>query len=121
VALLSSLLKSRLDPAAQNFLTLLAENDRLELLPEIAQQFAQLKNRHDGVAEARIESAFALTDAQVAELMAGLEKKFGVKLKSTVSIEPSLIGGVRVSVGDQVLDASVRAQLERMRDTLVAN
>ncbi|GAA5232867.1 F0F1 ATP synthase subunit delta [Verticiella sediminum] len=121
VALLSSVLKSKLNPAASNFLSLLAENDRLELLPEIARQFALLKNRHDGVADARIESAFELTAAQVTELVAGLEKKFGLKLKPVVSIEPALIGGVRVSVGDQVLDASVRAQLERMRDTLVAN
>ena len=121
VALLSSLLKSPVSQPAANFLALLAENDRLSLLPEIATQFVQLKNRHEGSADAHIESAFELSDAQVAELVTGLEKKFEVKLKPDVRVNPSLIGGVRVTVGDQVLDASVRAQLERMRDTLVAH
>ena len=120
-ALLRSLLKSPVSQPADNFLTLLADNDRLVLLPEIATQFVQLKNRHEGSAEAHIESAFELSDAQVAELVAGLEKKFDVKLKADVRVDASLIGGVRVTVGDQVLDASVRAQLQRMRDTLVAN
>lgn len=101
-------------------MTLLVENDRLLLLPEIASQFLWLKNRHEGTADAEIASAFALTDAQVADLVAGLEKKFGVKIKPTVRVDASLIGGVRVAVGDQVLDTSVRAQLDRMRDALVA-
>lgn|SRR5690606_11483603 len=121
VALLRSVLKSPVSQPAANFLTLLAENDRLVLLPQIAEQFIQLKNRHEGTADAQIESAFELTPAQVTDLVAGLEKKFAIKLKPDVRVVPSLIGGVRVTVGDQVLDASVRAQLERMRDTLVAH
>ncbi len=121
VDLLRSVLKSTVTQEGVNFLTLLAENDRLLLLPEIAQQFLQLKNRHEGSADAQIETAFELTEAQVAELVASLEKKFNVKLKPQVRVNPSLIGGVRVTVGDQVLDASVRAQLENMRATLVAN
>jgi len=121
VDLLRSVLKSPVNDEAVNFLTLLAQNDRLVLLPEIAKQFMQLKNRHEGSADACIETAFELTEAQVAELVGGLEKKFDVKLKPDVRVDPSLIGGVRVTVGDQVLDTSVRAQLDRMRDTLVAN
>lgn len=121
VELVRGLLKSTPSQAAVNFLTLLAENDRLLVLPEIAEQFNQLKNRREGSAEALIETAFELTDAQLAELVAGLEKKFNIKLKPDVRVDASLIGGVRVTVGDQVLDTSVRAQLERMRDALVAN
>ncbi len=120
VELFTATLKTPLTPDAQNFLTLLAENDRLLLLPEIASQFLWLKNRHEGSADAEITSAFALADAQVADLVSGLEKKFGVKIKPTVRVDASLIGGVRVAVGDQVLDTSVRAQLDRMRDALVA-
>lgn len=116
----SGVAKSKLPPAAVNFIKLLAENDRLLLLPEIAMQFAALKNASEGSASAEITSAFEMSSAQVTELVAALEQKFGLKLKPNVSIDSSLIGGVRVAVGDQVLDTSVRAQLARMRDTLAA-
>src|SRR5690606_10928762 len=121
VALLRSVLKSPVARPAMHFLTLLAVHDRLEPLPDHAAQLVQLSNRHGRIADAQIESAFELTPAQVTDLVAGLEKKFAIKLKPDVRVDPSLIGGVRVTVGDQVLDASVRAQLERMRDTLAAH
>lgn len=120
VELFTSVLKSPLPQTARNFIKTLVENDRLLLLPEIAAQFQWLKNRHEGSADAEIVSAFELTESQVAELVAGLEKKFGVKIKPTVRVDASLIGGVKVLVGDQVLDTSVRAQLDRLRDALVA-
>ncbi len=120
VELFTGLVKAELPQAARNFIELLVENDRLLLLPEIATQFVVLRNRHDGTAQAEITSAFELSDAQVQELVAGLEKKFGLKLKPVVTVDQSLIGGVRVAVGDQVLDTSVQAQLARMRDTLAA-
>ena len=66
------------------------------------------------------DSAFELSDDQVKELVAALEQKFGLKLKPNVTVDKSLIGGVRVAVGDQVLDTSVQAQLVRMRDQLAA-
>ena len=118
--LFTATLKTPLSSDARNFITLLVENDRLLLLPEIASQFSWLKNRQEGKADAEIVSAFPLADAQVADLVAGLEKKFGVKINPVVRVDASLIGGVRVAVGDQVLDTSVRAQLDRMRDALVA-
>ncbi len=120
VALFTAVLKSPLTPAGRNFIELLVDNGRLLLLPEIAVQFHALKNQAEGSAEAEITSAFPLTDAQVADLAAGLEKKFGVKIKPTVHVDASLIGGVRVLVGDQILDTSVRAQLSELRDALVA-
>lgn len=114
------LVKSALPAEASNFVDLLVENDRVITLPEIAEQFEDLKNRHEGSAIAKIVSAFELSDAQVQELLVGLEKKFGVKLKPEVTVDNSIIGGVRVTVGDQVLDTSVQAQLTRLRDTLAA-
>lgn len=115
-----SLLKSNLGPEAKNFIQMLVENGRLTLLPEIGTQFQVLKNAQEGSADAEITSAFALSDAQVNDLVATLEKKFGRKLNPTVIVDPSLIGGVRVSVGDEVLDTSVRSKLQQMHAALTA-
>ena len=120
IELFTGLIKSPLSDAARNFIELLVQNGRILLLPEIAQQFDTLKNQFEGTALAEITSAFALDDSQVQELLTGLEKKFGLKLKPSVTVDSALIGGVRVIVGDQVLDTSVQAQLARMRDTLAA-
>ena len=109
-----SLVKSNVTPEAKNFVGMLVENGRLALLPEIAAQFFALKNASEGAADAEIASAFALTDAQVKDLVATLEKKFGRKLNPTVTVDSALIGGVRVTVGDEVLDTSVRAKLQKM-------
>ena len=97
---------------------LLVSNDRLMLLPQVSEQFQALKDAAEGVAQANITSAFPMSDEQVAQLLQLLEPKFGLKLKPHVEIDSALIGGVRVQVGDQVLDTSVQAQLVRMRDTL---
>ena len=118
--LFCGLVKSALSDQARNFIELLVQNDRILLLPQIAEQFDLLKNQFEGSAVAQITSAYELTDAQVAELLAFLWKKLGLKLKPSVTVDSSLIGGVRVVVGDQVLDTSVQAQLARMRDTLAA-
>lgn len=120
IQLFESLLKASLTEQAHNFIELLVSNDRILLLPQIAQQFEALKNQHEGTALAEITSAYPLADDQLQELVSGLEKKFGLKLKPAVTVDSSLIGGVRVIVGDQVLDTSVQAQLARMRDTLAA-
>jgi F-type H+-transporting ATPase subunit delta len=120
VATLTSLVKAPVTAEATNFLTMLAENGRISLLPEIGAQFQVLKNAQAGAADAEIASAFALSDAQVAELVVALEKKFGRKLNPTVTVDPSLIGGVRVLVGDEVLDTSVRAKLQQMHAALTA-
>jgi F-type H+-transporting ATPase subunit delta len=119
-ATIQSLLKSPLTPEAKNFLDMLLANGRIELLPEIGAQFAQLKNSAEGAADADIISAFELSAAQVSELVATLEKKFSRKLNPNVTVDPSLIGGVRVVVGDEVLDTSVRAKLQSMRTALTS-
>lgn len=115
-----SLLKSNVSAEAKNFVGMLVENGRLALLPEIGAQFHALKNASEGAADAEITSAFELTDAQVKDLVATLEKKFGRKLNPTVKVDNSLIGGVRVAVGDEVLDTSVRAKLQSMYAALAS-
>lgn len=120
VATFLTLLKSNVPAEAKNFVRMLVENNRLVLLPEIAEQFHDLVNARRGAADADIASAFELSDAQLKDLVTVLEKKFGRKLIPTVTVDNSLIGGVRVVVGDQVLDTSVRAKLQKMHATLTA-
>jgi len=117
---IASLVKSPLNPEANNFIAMLAENGRIALLPEIAAQFTELKNASAGAADATVYSAFDISADQLTALVATLEKKFGRKLNPTVEVDPSLIGGVRVVVGDEVLDTSVRAKLQQMHNALVA-
>jgi F-type H+-transporting ATPase subunit delta len=117
---IASLIKSPLNAEANNFIAMLAENGRVALLPEIGAQFTVLKNAQAGAADATVYSAFDLTAEQLDQAVATLEKKFGRKLNPTVVVDPSLIGGVRVVVGDEVLDNSVRAKLQQMHNALVA-
>jgi F-type H+-transporting ATPase subunit delta len=115
------LLKSGVSDEAKNFIETLVINGRVSLLPEIAAQFHDLMIADSGSADAQIISAFEMPDAQVGELLKTLEKKFGRKLNpSSVSVDSSLIGGVRVVVGDEVLDLSVRAKLQQMHVALVS-
>ncbi|UGQ46342.1 F0F1 ATP synthase subunit delta [Massilia endophytica] len=119
-AAIQALLKSPLNAEAKNFLSMLIANGRIELLPEIGAQFHALKNSQEGAADAEITSAFEMDAAQTAQLVQTLEKKFSRKLNPSVTVDPSLIGGVRVVVGDEVLDTSVRARLQQMRVALAA-
>ena len=116
----ASLVKAPMTAEATNFVNMLIENGRVSLLPEIGAQFAVLKNALEGAADAEITSAFEISAQQVAELVQSLEKKFGRKLNPTVTVDPSLIGGVRVVVGDEVLDTSVRAKLQQMSVALAS-
>jgi len=118
--LITSVVKVPLSDTAKNFLRTLIDNDRLAALPEIVAQFHVLKNAQSGVADAKVFSAFPLDAAQLDELVSSLEKRFGRRLLATVEVDPELIGGVRVVVGDEVLDTSVRARLERMKVALTA-
>lgn len=102
----------------QNFVRLLVDNDRLSVLPEITDLFGELKNGHEGVKDAQITSAFALDDASLQSLAADIGRKFGCKISATVTIDPELIGGVRIAVGDEVIDASVRGKLAAMATSL---
>ena len=109
-----------LDTKVGNLLRTMLDNGRLAALPEVAAQFAALVNEKTGVSDATIESAFPIQGAQLAEVVATLEKRFGRKLNARVDVKPELIGGIRVIVGDEVLDTSVKARLEQMKIALTA-
>ena len=115
-----SILSGKLSGEAENFLRVLAENKRIELLPEIRGQFEALKNERQGVVEAEVHSAFELTESQLAELVQRLEKKTGRKVRTQVRVDRELIGGVRVVLGDKVIDGSARAQLAALETALKA-
>jgi len=112
--------KSALPEVAKNFLRAVIDNGRISVLPEIASQFRSLKNANSGSFDAVVFSAFALDAPALADLSATLEKRFGKKLNIKVELEPDLIGGVRVVVGDEVLDTSVKARLEQMKVALIS-
>ena len=115
-----SILSGKLDGAAENFVRVLAGNGRLALLPEIRTQFEALKNEREGVVEAEVVSAFELTQEQVADLVVRLEKKIGRKVRVQVRLDRELIGGIKVVLGDKVIDGSARAQLAALETALKA-
>lgn len=121
VKLAEGLVKSKPDEPFINFLKLLANNHRLSALPEIAKQFQGMKNRSEGAAEAVITSAFPLEGGALVDFLESLRKRFGNKeLRPIVVVDPELIGGVRVQVGDEVLDGSIKARLVQMQTNLSA-
>lgn len=115
-----AILSGKLTGEAENLLRVLAENDRIGLLPEIRLQFEALKDEREGVVEAEVHSAFDLTAAQLADLVQRLEAKTGRTVRTRVHIDKELIGGVKVLVGDKIIDGSARAQLAALESALKA-
>lgn len=107
-----------LSPTQRNFVQLLAENERLTVLPEITEQFQSLRNSAEGTLDAVIESAYPLTDDQIADIRSTLEQKYGRKVQARSEVDADLIGGVCIRMGDEVIDASVRGKLARLAASL---
>ena len=118
--LVIDVLDGKLLAEVQNFVRLVAENRRIAALVEIRDQFEVLKNAREGVQDVEIVSAFELDDSQRSELAARLEKSTGKKVTVHVTLDPQLIGGVKIIMGDKVIDASARAQLAALESTLRA-
>ena len=119
------LIRGMLDKAvpqeAENLLKLVIQNGRIEALPQITAQYRKLLNHENKEADVTIETAFPLSDDQVADLIKALDKKFpGIKLLPKVVVDKDLIGGVRVIVGDKVLDGTVKARLAEMQSALTS-
>ena len=109
-----------LSAPVQNLLRAVIDNGRLAAVPEMAIQAQGLLDARSGISQARVASAFPVSDEQLQELRAVLEKRFGRKLELIVEVDTSLIGGIRAEVGDEVLDTSVKARLDRMKTALTA-
>ncbi len=117
-SLLLGICGKKLDGMGRNFVQVLTRNDRLTLLPEIRELFEALKAEQEGMLEVRINSAFPLSKKQESELVRSLKCRYRRKVVTQLNVEPELIGGVIIAVGDHVLDATVRGKLEAMRTAL---
>jgi len=115
-----SILAGRLSGDAENLVRVLAENGRLDVLAEVRVQYEALKNEREGVVEAEVYTAFEMDAAQIADLVARLEKNTGRKVKARVRLDKELIAGVKVVLGDKVIDGSARAQLGALETALKA-
>jgi len=107
-----------LSKSQKDMLNVLAENERLVALTEISAMYESLRNEAERVLSATVSSAYPMTDAQIADVTGLLEKKHGKKVKVSVVVDPDLIGGVSIAIGDEVMDASVRGKLARMQSAL---
>jgi F-type H+-transporting ATPase subunit delta len=110
----------KLNEGAQNLIKLLVEYGRLSVLPAITSAFEALKAQDEGVLEAQIIAAAKLSAAETKDLVKRLEAKFGKKVEATVSIDADIIGGIKIIVGDTVIDASVKNQLQNLAYSLIA-
>ena len=120
VSVFAKVLGEQPSTAVSNFLTLLADNGRLTLLPEIEAEFEQLKSQNNNVVDVVIESAFELAPEQQQKLAQALEKRLNSAVNVSVEVNPALIAGVVIRAGDQVIDDSARNKLEKMRTRLLA-
>ena len=110
----------KLNVNAQNLIKILVEYDRMSVLPAITTAFEALKAQDEGVLAAQIIAAAKPSDAEVKDLVRRLEAKFDKKVDAKVSIDAELIGGVKIIVGDTVIDASVKSQLQNLTYALTA-
>lgn len=101
-------------------LELLVRRGRIGLLPAIARAYADLVDRREGIAKAKITTAVELDEAQQRDAVARLESSSGKTIRATFDVDPSIIGGARVQVGDHLIDSSVRTQLEALRSRLAS-
>ena len=108
----------RLDELLRNLVGVLVDDHRDILIGDIAAQFDELKNEHERVVRARITSAQPLDDRQRSDIISALERRYGKKVEAEIDVDPQLLGGARVQVGDQVIHASVRDALAQMAAAL---
>ena len=108
----------RMGAELKRFIAVLVDSHREVLIGSIAEQFDELKREHERVVRAHITSAQPLDDAQRDEIVSALEKRYGKKVEAEVDVDPQLLGGARVQVGDQVIHASVRDALAQMAAAL---
>ena len=110
----------QLDQQGQNFIKLLAENDRMELLPEIAALYQHYRAQAEGTVDAELISALETSEEQVNKIAESLARRLGKKVSLTTRIDSSLIGGAIIKAGDMVIDGSVRGRLEKLSNNLAS-
>ena len=117
---LTEVMKNDATPATLGFVHLLTEKRRLNLLGDIATEMERLVRERDNIARATAVTATPLDPAQVSALKTSLERRTGKHIELSTEVDPSLLGGVLVRIGDTVLDDSVRGKLDRLHEQLLA-
>ena len=106
------------DEPVKNLLRTMAENGRLGTLPLVSEQFDRMRDQAEGLADVEVISAYAVNAAQKKTLTAALEKRLGKHIKLSTRIDKSLIGGLLIRIGDEVIDASVSGGLKQLASEL---
>jgi F-type H+-transporting ATPase subunit delta len=106
--------------SVRSLLMVLVQSERIQLLPDIARAYAEIVERRAGIARARVTTATELDDDSRARVIEHLERATGKTIKATFAVDPGLLGGAKVQVGDRLIDASLRAQLGMLRAELAA-
>jgi F-type H+-transporting ATPase subunit delta len=115
---IGALLRTRVSPPVVKLVLLLSERGRVDILPAVSSEYRRLLNRERGVVEARVTSAIPLEAAEIEALRDRIAGTAGATVDLTTAVDPALIGGLTVRVGDTLIDASVRGRLERLRERL---
>lgn len=118
--LILDICKKNISKEGENFIKLLIENKRLLILPFISETFENLKANEEGSVTANIVVATKITKKETDEIIKNLEKKLNKKIEATVEIDQSILGGSLITVGDTVIDASVKGQLESLAFSMKA-
>ena len=116
IDVLGRILDEDVTGAQRNLLALMVRRGRFEQLPAVIREFRRLYRLREGIAEATVTSASTLDDTEVRALQARLEKMTGKRIELSQQVDPELLGGVQVRVGDQLIDGSVAGRLERLRN-----
>ncbi|MBE9564150.1 MAG: F0F1 ATP synthase subunit delta [Proteobacteria bacterium] len=120
VSLFTDICQDKLDEQGINFIKLAAENNRLPIIPAIAQSFAAMRAEQEGSIEAQVISAFTVNATQKKSIAAALKKRLGRDVTINTETDKSLLGGVIIRAGDIVIDGSVKTQLEKITHSLLS-
>jgi F-type H+-transporting ATPase subunit delta len=106
--------------AARNLVLLLLQRNRIHLLPAVAREVRRLHARREGIVEAEVTSAASLSEGDVEALRARLADMTGARVEISLHVDPEILGGIQVRIGDRLIDGSVRGRLERLRSRLAS-
>ena len=116
--LLSEILSGNLNDKRTNFVTALLEAERLQLAPEIAELFERRKAAAEGIADVRVETAYEMSKEEQDRIASAVQSRIGKECEVTTVVDPELIGGVVIKVGDSVTDISLRGRLRALEQRL---
>jgi len=119
-ALVEEALSKAVSRHVLNLILLMLKRRRIDQLPRVAAEFRRLDNQRKGITQAKATSAAELTPAELEALTSKLEQFTGGRVELDVAVDPSLLGGLVVRVGDRLIDGSVRGRLERLRNQLAS-